>query len=115
MDNRSFWCVMHKSVDSPLTGRLPTSCPLTYTQRSLQGFLMEYRWTGYPQPPRLLLLSFHSGSEDGALTDLFFEYAPNFFETVQVPAQALLFRHKGYIKGQLGARGSAPIWYTNYD
>ena len=70
MDKRSSCSAMHKSMDSPLTGRLPTSCPQTYTQRFLHDFLMENRRTGYPQPFRLLLLSIHSRSEGGLLTSI---------------------------------------------
>ena len=57
MDKRSLCSAMHKSMDSPLTGRLPTSCPQTYAQRCSYAAMR----IAYPQPFLLLLLSIHSG------------------------------------------------------
>ena len=42
MDKRSFYSAMHKSMDSPLTGRLPTPCPQPYAQRLC---LLRYKRT----------------------------------------------------------------------
>ena len=56
MDKRSFYSAMHKSMDSPLTGRLPTPCPQTYAQR----LSFEIMRIAYPPPLLLLLLSIHS-------------------------------------------------------
>ena len=63
MDKRSFCSAMHKSMDSPLTGRLPTFCPQTYAQRCSYAAMR----IAYPQPFLLLLLSNRSCSAKDAL------------------------------------------------
>ncbi len=65
MDNRSVCSVMHKSMDSTLTDKLPTSCPQTYAQRFIYIRLLYKAVDRLPTAAFLLLLSILSVTYDG--------------------------------------------------
>ena len=80
MDKRSFCSAMHKSMDSPLTGRLPTSCPQTYAQR----FSYAVMRIAYPPLLLLLMLSAHLFLSIMVLVDLLVRAIRDIFAAMNV-------------------------------